>query len=464
MTDSIRVYNSLTKQKEIFKPNEAGKLGIYICGITVYDFCHLGHARAYVSFDVIIRHFKARGYEVNYIRNITDIDDKIIKRSQENNESYHDLTERMIAAMHEDFDALNLLKPNKEPRATETIPGMIAMIETLIDKGYAYPADNGDVFYEVSRFETYGKLSKKDLSGQQAGSRVEVVSEKRHPLDFVLWKKAKEGEPSWDSPWGKGRPGWHIECSVMSKSCLGDNFDIHGGGFDLQFPHHENEIAQSEAANEKTFANYWMHVGFLQVNHEKMSKSLNNFFTVRDVLEVYHPETVRYFLISSHYRSQLNYSQDNLDNAKAALEKLYQTLSDVDIAQSFSLEQDDQVAKFNQAMDDDFNTPVALSVLFELSKEINSLKNCDKEKAGQKAYVLKTLANRLGILGLAPEDFLKRQVDDAFSQKIEALIVERNQARADKNWQRADEIRDELKSLGISLLDSKDGKTTWRKD
>ena len=459
----LKIYNSLTKTKEAFTPRIPGEVGIYVCGNTVYDYCHMGHARAHVAFDVIVRYLRSSGYKVNYIRNITDIDDKIINRANENNESYQSLTERMIAAQNEDYSRLNIAPPDSEPKASESIAGIINIIDTLIDKGYAYAASNGDVYYQVDKFSDYGKLSKKDLSGQISGARVEVDEHKKAPLDFVLWKAAKPGEPSWPSPWGDGRPGWHIECSAMSRECLGENFDIHGGGFDLQFPHHENEIAQSEAANGKPFANLWMHVGFLQVNDEKMSKSLGNFFTIREVLKDYPAEIIRYFLISSHYRSQLNYSEETLKNARTALVRLYQALEQTQPEQAVP---DDIVDKkwqdaFSEAMDDDFNTPKALAVLFELAREINkAIANNGQGLANILGAILKKLASSLGLLegslaSISPQTSLAIP-----EQEIKALIDERLAAKADKNWARADEIRDELLKQGIRLKDGPEG-TTW---
>ena len=449
----LKIYNSLTKEKEFFKPIHDGRVSLYACGMTVYDYCHLGHARTMVSFDVVVRYLRSLNFEVNYVRNITDIDDKIINRANERNIAFDQLTSEFIEAMHDDEKALNILPPNEEPRATEYIDTIINLIALLLEKGFAYLGDNGDVYYQVSKFKEYGKLSKKDIQGLDAGHRVDVNESKIAPLDFVLWKKAKAGEPHWSSPWGDGRPGWHIECSAMSMNCLGENFDIHGGGYDLQFPHHENEIAQSEAASGKPFANYWMHVGFLQINQEKMSKSLGNFFTIRDALKKYDAEVLRYFLISSQYRSQLNYSLDNLDNAKRSLERLYQSIKGIALDASYHIDKQ-WVERFNEAMNDDFNTPEALSVLFKLSHEVN------KTKDGVLAATLKHLANVLGILEKSPDAFLKGNVDD--TQEIEALIVKRNKARMDKNWALADEIRQRLLTMGIELEDGVEG-TTWRK-
>lgn len=408
-----------------------------------------------VSFDVIVRYLRSQGYDVKYVRNITDIDDKIIARAHERAIPIDDLTAQYIAAMNEDTKALNILPPDVEPRATEHIESIIRLIERLLEKGNAYLSDNGDVCYQVDSFADYGKLSHKDLEGLVAGARVEVVKEKRSPLDFVLWKRAKQGEPSWPSPWGEGRPGWHIECSAMAMGELGEQFDIHGGGLDLQFPHHENEIAQSEAATEKPFANYWLHVGMLQVNNEKMSKSLGNFYTIADVLAKHHPEVVRYFLLSSHYRSSLNYSEENLLNSRKALARLYQALKDSQVIPDGEMD-NHWISEFNQAMNDDFNTPVALSVLFQLSHEIN------KSRSVILANTLKYLAGIMGILQEDPASFLQSGFAEEDKTEIEELIAERLQARADKNWGRADQIRADLLKRGIELEDGPNG-TTWRK-
>ena len=456
----LRIYNTLTRQKEEFKPLVAGKVGMYVCGITVYDLLHMGHGRTYVSFDVMQRYFRFSGYEVNYVRNITDVDDKIIKRALENNETCDELTARTIGMMHEDFESLNMLPADIEPRVTTHMPEIIDVIERLIEKGHAYVAKNGDVMFEVSTYADYGKLGRQDLTQLVAGARVDVDDAKRDPLDFVLWKLAKPGEPSWQSPWGEGRPGWHIECSAMNSKHLGIHFDIHGGGSDLTFPHHENEIAQSCCAFDTPYVNYWVHTGMVQVDNEKMSKSLGNFFTVRDVLKQYDAESVRYFLLSGHYRSQLNYTEDNLKQAKAALERLYTSLRGIDANLAVNLSDFAEVAKFNTAMDDDFNTPEALSVLFELAKELN--KETDQAKASDIAGVLIKLGEVLGILQSNPEQFLQGEQDDDEVAQIEALIVKRNQARADKDWGAADEARDALTAMGIVLEDGPEG-TTWRK-
>ncbi|MFH6953416.1 cysteine--tRNA ligase [Pseudoalteromonas sp. XMcav1-K] len=456
----LQIYNTLTRQKEAFKPLVAGKVGMYVCGITIYDYCHVGHARTYVSFDVMNRFLRHSGFDVTYVRNITDVDDKIIKRANENGEAIDALTVRMTKAMHEDFDALNMLPADIEPTVTGHMDEIIEMIERLIEKKHAYVASNGDVLFDVSTFEQYGSLSQQDLDMLQAGARVDVAEGKDDPLDFVLWKKAKVDEPSWSSPWGEGRPGWHIECSAMSNKHLGAHFDIHGGGSDLQFPHHENEIAQSCCATGEKYVNTWIHTGMVQVNKEKMSKSLGNFFTLRDVLKEYDRESVRFFLINGHYRSQLNYSTENLEQARAAMERIYTALRGVEVVET-SLE-NDYVARFNTAMNDDFNTPEALPVIFELAKEINRLKDEDANQAGQLAFILKALGEILGIAQQDPESFLQGEQADDEVAEIEALILQRNQARADKNWALADEARDKLTAMGVVLEDSA-GKTTWRK-
>ncbi|WP_321347192.1 cysteine--tRNA ligase [Halopseudomonas oceani] len=457
---ALALYNTLTKTKEPFKPLVDNQVRMYVCGMTVYDFCHIGHARVMVAFDVVARWFRHRGYDLTYVRNITDIDDKIIKRANENGETFQQLTERMIAAMHEDEARLNVLRPDQEPRASQHIDGMFAMIQTLIDKGYAYAPGNGDVYYRVGKFEGYGKLSRRKIEDLKIGARIEVDEAKQDPLDFVLWKAAKPGEPSWSSPWGEGRPGWHIECSVMSTCCLGNTFDIHGGGPDLVFPHHENEIAQSEAATGELYAAAWMHAGAVRVDGEKMSKSLGNFFTIREVLEKYHPEVVRYLLVSSHYRSAINYSEDNLKEAKGALERFYNALKG--LPDAVPAGGDAFAERFAAAMDDDFNTPEACAVLFEMVREVNRLKESDAEAAAALAAHLRQLAEVLGVLQLEPEAFLQAgaagKVDAA---EVEALIAARLQARADKNWGESDRIRDQLTAMGVVLEDGKGG-TTWR--
>lgn len=462
----LKIHNSQTRKKEVFKPIEPGKITMYVCGMTVYDLCHLGHARVLVVFDVVTRYLRYSGYDVTYVRNITDIDDKIINRANENGEDFSELTERFIKAMHEDAAQLGVLPPDEEPRATASMKEIIDMIQTLVDKDFAYAVQTdegqGDVYYDVSAFENYGKLSGKKLEDLRAGERVAVDENKDDPLDFVLWKAAKPGEPSWDSPWGKGRPGWHIECSAMSTCCLGNHFDIHGGGQDLQFPHHENEIAQSEAATGETFVNLWMHNGFVRINDEKMSKSLNNFFTVREILKLYKGEEIRYFVLASQYRSPLNYSDQLLDNARTALSRLYNTLRGLDVPEDFD-EKDPAIEKFKQVMDDDFNTPEALAVLFDLANQVNRLREKDEGAALQKAAVLKKLANVLGLLEADAEQFLQTGAGESENgADIDALIQARNAARENKDWAEADRIRDELDAMGI-VLEDKDGKTVWRR-
>ena len=453
----LKIHNSLTGAKEEFQPIEPGKVRMYVCGITVYDFCHLGHARFLVVFDLVARYLRARGYDVTYVRNITDIDDKIIKRANEEGVEFQELTERFIKHMHEDTDALGLESPDQEPRATAHMSDIIQMVEQLIANGKAYAADNGDVYYDVSAFDDYGKLSGKDPEQLRVGARVAVDEAKDDALDFVLWKSAKPGEPSWPSPWGDGRPGWHIECSAMSTCCLGNHFDIHGGGMDLKFPHHENEIAQSEGATGEKFANTWMHNGFVQINDEKMSKSLGNFFTIRDVLSEYRPEIVRFFILNSHYRSPLAYSVEQMGHASASLERLYTALRGVEVgevpAESAYLE------RFHAAMHDDFNTPEAVAVLFELAREINRAN--DPAKKSELAALLKHLGGELGLLQQAPEEYFQAEVSDGpGADEIEQLIVARQTARANKDFAESDRIRDELAEQGIRLEDGPEG-TTW---
>jgi len=455
----LKIYNSLTRQKDVFTPIKPGKIHLYICGVTVYDYCHLGHARTYAGFDVIIRYLKASGYEVTVVRNITDIDDKIIKRSHENGEEFYVLVERFTKAMHEDFSALGLLKPDHEPRATDYIPDIIKLIEKLLKNKSAYIAENGDVYFEVRNFKNYGCLAHRNIDQLESGARVDVVDIKRDPLDFVLWKLAKPNEPSWDSPWGLGRPGWHIECSAMSMDLLGEHFDIHAGGKDLIFPHHENEIAQSESASNKTFVNTWMHTGYLQMDKEKMSKSLGNFLTIRDVLKDHTPEVLRYFLITSHYRSPLHFSHQSLDQARHALERFYAALKDLPIAEP--IKNSDFEKNFIAAMDDDFNVPIALAVLFELAHEIQRLRDQDMNKAGQHAALLQKLAGILGILQSKPEDFFQSGKENLDVAKIENLIKARNAARAAKDFMEADRIRVELSAMAIVLEDGAQG-TTWK--
>ena len=454
---TLRFYNSLTNQKEDFRPIHEGEVSMYVCGMTVYDSCHLGHARAMMAFDILVKYLKYQGYKVNFIRNITDFDDKIIERAMKNNELIGDLTQRTISSMHEDFLKLGLDLPTFEPKATDHIPGMIEMIESLIEKGHAYHSSGGDVFFAVRTFPEYGKLSNKNIDDLNPGSRVVEDESKKDPLDFVLWKSAKEGEPFWDSPWGKGRPGWHIECSVMSLKNLGEHFDIHGGGPDLLFPHHENEIAQSECSSGKQFANYWLHSGLLKINGEKMSKSLGNFAMLKDLFTSYHPEVLRYYLVSSHYRSSLNFDQESLNQAKSALTRLYQTLASIE-GEGSEYDQD-MVTQFSVVMNDDLNTPEALSLLFQLAKLINS-----SEDPGQIIKYGTTLKKLSGVLGLLQDDpKMFFQFGAAIAdQEIERQIALRNTARDEKDFETADKIRDSLTEQGIILDDSSEG-TTWKK-
>src|SRR5882724_3823613 len=452
----LKIYNSLTRAKETFTPIFAGKVGMYVCGMTVYDYCHLGHARVMIVFDVVKRWLVAGGFDTTYVRNITDIDDKIIKRAAENNEPIEKLTARFIEAMNQDAAALGVQKPDIEPRATANVPQMVTLIAALIDKGLAYQAQNGDVYYSVHGFPGYGKLSGKTLDELRAGERVQVDPSKRDPLDFVLWKSAKPGEPAWDSPWGKGRPGWHIECSAMSERYLGDHFDIHGGGLDLQFPHHENEIAQSEGAHGHAFVNYWMHNGFVRVDNEKMSKSLGNFFTVREVLAKYDAEVVRFFIVRAHYRSPLNYSDQHLDDAKAALTRLYTALKGHDVEAATVDWNETRAARFRDAMDDDFNTPEAVAVLFELANEVN------RNRSVAAAAQLRSLAGVLGLLQRDSDEFLRGDLPAGWNvERIERLIEARAVAKKARNFAESDRIRDELLEAGIILEDGPAG-TTWR--
>jgi len=490
----LQIQNSLTGRKEVFRPLEPGKVRMYVCGITVYDYCHLGHARMLIVFDVVRRHLEASGYDVTFVRNITDIDDKIIQRAQANGEPMQALTERFIEAYREDCAALGVRLGDHEPRATEFVAQIIAMVQRLVDKGYAYAAANGDVYYAVAKFEPYGQLSGKKLADLRAGARIEVDEAKRDPLDFVLWKAAKPGEPAWESPWGAGRPGWHIECSAMSVEILGPHFDIHGGGMDLKFPHHENEIAQTCAACDSPFVNVWMHNGFVRVDDEKMSKSLGNFFTVREVLEwVRDPEVVRYFIVNSQYRGPINYTPDSLTQADAALEGLYTSLRGVPV---LPLPSAGEVARsageggfatdrFVAAMDDDFNTPIAVSELQALAREVNKAKAAgDLDKAAGLAAEMRLLGARLGLLGLEPEVFLRKRAAkqvgatgeaertggadasaaNALSDAdIERLIDERAAARKTKNFKESDRIRDLLASNGVQLEDQPGGRSLWRR-
>ena len=459
----LKIHNDLTRQKDDFVPIEPGRVRMYVCGMTVYDYCHLGHARVMVVFDVVYRYLRARGYDVTYVRNITDIDDKIIKRANENGEPFTALTERFVQAMREDAAALGVLPPTLEPRATEHLGEIVEMIERLIARGHAYVADNGDVYYAVTSFDGYGSLSGKSIEDLQAGARVEPGEQKRDPLDFALWKAAKAGEPAWDSPWGPGRPGWHIECSAMSTRALGNHFDIHGGGADLTFPHHENEIAQSEGATGEPFVNCWMHNGFVRINDEKMSKSLGNFFTVREILQSYRPEEVRYFILTSHYRSPLNYDEGNLQNARGALTRFYTALRGLpDAAPDQAGE---LTARFLAAMDDDFNTPEALAVLFDLAREVNRLRRESDAVAAPLGAELRRLGGILGILQDDPEAYLRGgegSAEGLSDAAIEGLIAQRLAARKAKNWAEADRIREELKGKGV-LLEDGPGGTTWRR-
>jgi cysteinyl-tRNA synthetase len=469
----IQLFDSMSGQKRPFTPLQAGKVGMYVCGMTVYDYCHIGHARVMVGFDVVVRWLKHLGYDVNYVRNITDIDDKIINRANEKGIDIRELTETFIKAMHEDADALGCLRPTSEPRATDYIDNMQGMINTLIGKDLAYQGTGGDVYYAVDKFPEYGKLSKRRLADMQAGARVDTVDDKKSPFDFVLWKAAKPSEPNWQSPWGIGRPGWHIECSAMSTCCLGDTFDIHGGGHDLQFPHHENEIAQSEGATGKTYANNWMHVGFINVDGEKMSKSLGNFFTIRDVMQQFHPETIRFFILSSHYRSPINFSDAALVESHASLTRLYQALKAVEQLEGAradtTLGTSEYQNAFYAAMNDDFNSAGAVSVLFNLAREVNKAVNLGTDEGNAEAValanLLKNLAQPLNILQLAPTEFLQAQIGEAdglSDADIQAQIDARKQAKADKDFAKADQIRHDLKAQGIELEDGKNG-TTWRR-
>lgn len=457
----LKIYNSLNRAKQKFVPLTPGIVKLYVCGMTVYDYCHLGHARVLVVFDMVVRWLSTVGYNVTYVRNITDIDDKIIQRALDNNEPIETLTARFIRAMEEDAVALGVEKPSHEPRATQYVESMVSMIGTLVAKGLAYHAGNGDVYFSVHKFPGYGKLSGKSLEDLRAGERVEVDQGKNDPLDFVLWKAAKPGEPCWNSPWGRGRPGWHIECSAMGEQFLGEHFDIHGGGQDLQFPHHENEIAQSEGAHDHPFVNYWIHNGFVRVDNEKMSKSLGNFFTVREILKRYQPEVVRFFILRAHYRSPLNYSDHHLDDAKNALDRLYTALKNADISDAKVDWKDDQAQSFMQAMNDDFNTPEAIAVLFDLASEVN------KSGSIQKAALLKQLGDVLGLLQQNPQDYLQQRIAVAGEgllspEKIEQMILQRLNARKAGKYTEADTLRKELFDAGIILEDGPQG-TTWRR-
>ncbi|MDH3310095.1 MAG: cysteine--tRNA ligase [Gammaproteobacteria bacterium] len=478
----LQIFNSLTRKKATFSPITPGQVRLYVCGMTVYDYCHLGHARVMVVFDTVVRYLRDRGFKVTYIRNITDIDDKIINRARENGEDIGVLTERFIQAMNEDANALGVLPPDAEPRATVHMPHILEMIEKLLEKGYAYTAKNGDVYYRVRKFKPYGALSGKTLDELKIGARVEVGEDKDDPLDFVLWKAAKPGEPQWDSAWGPGRPGWHIECSAMSTVCLGNHFDIHGGGMDLKFPHHENEIAQSEAATGKHFVNTWMHVGFVQLDKEKMSKSLGNFFTVREVLKQFDPEVIRYFILGAHYRSPLDYSNENLDDSMKTLVGFYIALRGIPKQTSGEIVKEHEHA-FCAAMDDDFNTPKALAVLSSVTRALNTAKSAGNGKlAASLANTLRYLAEPLGLLQGDPEKRLQgglairgtlsatlhpfkmdmRGTVSLSDDQIEKLIQKRSEARKNKDWAESDHIRDELKAQGVILEDTA-GQTTWRR-
>ncbi len=454
----LKIYNSLKREKQLFNPIEPNKVRMYVCGMTVYDYCHLGHARVMVVFDMVYRWLKVSGYDVTYVRNITDIDDKIIKRAIENGESIQQLTNRFIAYMHEDADALGVLRPDHEPRATEFVPEMLVLIDKLQANGLAYQANDGDVNYAVRKFAGYGKLSGKSLDDLRAGERVEVDSAKQDPLDFVLWKHAKLGEPAWPSRWGEGRPGWHIECSAMSSSLLGNHFDIHGGGQDLQFPHHENEIAQSEGANCCSYVNYWMHNGFVRVDNEKMSKSLGNFFTIRTVLERYDAEVVRFFILRAHYRSPLNYSDAHLDDAKRSLDSLYFTLRDVPPAAVDIDWEHDFAVRFAGSLNEDFDSHGAISVLFELAGEVN------RQRSAELAGLMKALAGVIALLEREPMAYLQGgvKVGGLDETAIAEMIAARAAAKKAKNFAESDRIRDALKAAGIALDDSPQG-TTWRR-
>ncbi|MFM9990244.1 MAG: cysteine--tRNA ligase [Burkholderiaceae bacterium] len=454
----LRIYNTLKRGLENFSPLQAGHVRMYVCGMTVYDYCHLGHARSMIAFDLVQRWLKACGYQITYVRNITDIDDKIIRRAVENNESIRSLTDRMIEALHVDADSLGIERPTHEPRATDYVPQMLVIIDQLEKKGLAYRVANGDVNFAVRKFKGYGKLSGKSLDELHAGERVTVLDSKEDPLDFVLWKNAKAEEPQdakWDSPYGAGRPGWHIECSAMSCGLLGETFDIHGGGADLQFPHHENEIAQSEGAQDKTLANVWMHNGFINVDNEKMSKSLSNFFTIRDVLKVFDAETIRFFVVRSHYRSPLNYSDVHLNDAKSSLKRLYTALDSVTPAPVTIDWTSPYASRFQAAMNEDFGTPEAVAVLFDLATEVN------RTQSAELAGLLKQLGGVLGLLQSPPQSFLQAgaSLDES---AIQQLIQDRAHAKASKDFAKADAIRKSLADQGIVLKDSPTG-TQWER-
>lgn len=461
----MKIFNSLTKQKEEVKPIEAGKIKLYVCGMTVYDRMHIGHARSWATFDMVVRYLRMRDYEVSFVRNITDVDDKIISHAKEKDENPAVLAERFIQILHEDEKALHILSADKEPRATRYISQIIQLIEKLIENESAYIGQNGDIYFDVRHFKNYGKLSNLNLDELRAGARVEISENKRDPLDFVLWKQAKPGEPKWDSPWGVGRPGWHIECSAMSSSLLGQPFDIHGGGLDLKFPHHENEIAQSEAAEKKLFVKLWMHAGLLEIEKEKMSKSLGNIISVQEALKEHDAEVLRYFLLSGHYRSPLSYSKENLNKGRAALKRLYLALRGFSRAEERLQQQSSLYTdRFKEAMDDDFNTPTAFAVLFEMTREINRLRSDNQiEKAAMLGAELKYLSHVFGLLDQVPERFLQGGRKETDILRIEALISQRNEARGKKDWKIADQIRDQLNNLGVIIEDSSGG-TSWRQE
>ena len=450
----IKIFNTLTNKKEDFRPITENHVKMYVCGMTVYDNCHVGHARVLIVFDLIYRWFLNSGYDVQYVRNITDIDDKIINKSNDQGCNFKELTDRYIESMHEDSESLNVISPTFQPKATDAIPSMIKMIGTLVDKGFAYVGKNGDVFFEIAKFKDYGKLSKKNIDDLDPGSRVKIDDNKKNFGDFVLWKLSKEDEPSWESPWGKGRPGWHIECSAMSSDILGDSFDIHGGGQDLIFPHHENEIAQSESCHDHKMANYWIHNGFVNVDEEKMSKSLGNFFTLKNVLKNYSGEVIRFFVYKSHYRSPLNYSDQNLNDAKAAVEKIYIALRPYKCYQIDLDWSKASLIKIKNALDDDFNSPKAISIIFELINQLNKGTNNDL------ANEIYSLLKALGLMAIPQDDFFTKssKVDHDY---IEKLIQQRAQAKLQKDYQRADDLRNEIDSLGVVLEDTANG-TVWR--
>lgn len=462
----LKIYNSLTRIKEEFRPIQEGKVGMYVCGVTVYDLCHIGHGRTFVLFDVIAKYMRYLGYQLTLVRNITDIDDKIIKSSSESGESYLALAERFIDEMYVDFDMLGISRPDFEPRVTHSIQEVIDLISTLVQKGFAYISENGDVTFDVATYREYGKLSRQDTERLRTGERVGATNRKKNSLDFVLWKVSKQREPSWDSPWGPGRPGWHIECSAMSVAVLGNHFDIHGGGSDLQFPHHENEIAQSCCAYGGRYVNTWMHSGMVRVEKEKMSKSLGNFLTIRDILKLHDPETVRYFLMSGHYRSPLEYSKENLEQARFALERLYTALRDLKFESNPVVGGEEFVLRFNEAMNNDFNTPQAYSVLFDLAREINRVKLVDKKRASALAARLRQLSEVVGILQQDPEVFLHGESgingSHSNSKEIRSLVELRERARASKDWMSADLAREKLEKMGI-VLEESHSKTRWRR-